>query len=351
MKFPSTLYKGIRGYGKNGRWGSVKHMILRNTSGAVKRGKRRKESIEQQVPQLILACLRKCAILGPAKSHFLSLNLNAESAMRARKSFLIAVVCLFLGFITTISLAQQAPNESTAEEAGAGASLVVTSVSGPTTAIHNHTISVTCTVKNQGTVASGSYKVGLYLSTDNKIDPAADRLLDKVTFSTGLGPGQSKKTTTSVLVPINGLSGSYYYGAVVGSSKKASSKKVSLARYSLADNNETVTDHQTGLIWQQADDGEQRTWDGANQFCANLDLGGKTDWRLPGMDELGTIIDFSQFNPAIDPVFSCRPNSYWSGSTHVGHPGYTWYIGFYGGLAGWGDETYYGYVRCVRSGP
>ncbi len=95
----------------------------------------------------------------------------------------------------------------------------------------------------------------------------------------------------------------------------------------------------------------RETWDGANQYCGNLDLGGKTDWRLPSMDELETIIDFSQFNPAINPVFSCRPNGYWSGSTHVGHPGNTWYIGFYGGLAGWGTETYYGYVRCVRGGP
>jgi uncharacterized delta-60 repeat protein len=40
--------------------------------------------------------------------------------MRARKRLLIAAIFLFLGFIATISLAQQAPNESTAEGAGAG---------------------------------------------------------------------------------------------------------------------------------------------------------------------------------------------------------------------------------------
>ncbi len=71
--------------------------------------------------------------------------------MRAQKSFLIAVICLFLGFIATISLAQQAQDEFPVAGVGAGANLVVTSVSGPATAFLNQTISVTYTVKNQGT--------------------------------------------------------------------------------------------------------------------------------------------------------------------------------------------------------
>ena len=107
--------------------------------------------------------------------------------MKRQKSFLIAFICLVFGFIATISLAQQAQDDFSVEDVGAGAKLVVTSVSGPATAIHNQTISVTYTVKNQGTVASGSYKVGLYLSTDKKIDPAADRLLEKCDVFHGIG--------------------------------------------------------------------------------------------------------------------------------------------------------------------
>jgi hypothetical protein len=278
--------------------------------------------------------------------------------MRAQKSLLIAVVCLFLGFIATISLAQQAPNESTAEGVGAGAKLVVTSVSGPITAIHNQTISVTCTVKNQGTVASGSYNVGLYLSTDNKIDSATDRLLKNVTFSKGLAPGVSKKTTTKVLVPVNGLSGDYYYGAIVGTSKKASSKHVSIARYSLADDNDTVKDYKTGLIWQQPGDGGYRKWADAKKYCQDLVLGGKADWRLPRIDELETIVDFSRYFPAIDPVFSTSFSTnweadYWSSSSSTYHPAdYAWYVGFSNGNVHIeAKPNYYAYVRCVRGGP
>ena len=271
--------------------------------------------------------------------------------MRTLKSLFIAGLCLIWGFNASVSLAQQAQDDFSAEDLGAGANLVVTSVSGPTSAIHNQTISVTYSVRNKGTVASGAYKVGLYLSTDDKIEPAADRLLDKVTFSKGLEPGKSRKTTAKVLVPINGLSGKYYYGAVVASSKKASSQQLSLVRYSLADDNDTVTDHKTGLIWQRTDDGIVKNWADANEYCADLILGGKADWRLPGIDELVTIIDYSRYDPPIDLVFECRSDYYWSSMTVANGPDAAWDVSFYGGYVDAYGKSDDHYVRCVRSRP
>ena len=238
--------------------------------------------------------------------------------MRAQKSFLIPVISLFLGLIAAISLAQQAPAKFLTGVVGAGANLVVTSVSGLATAFFNQTISVIYTVKNQGDAASGAYEVALYLSRDKTIDPANDPLLKNVTFSTGLAPGQSKKIASKVVIPnyqVNGLSGNYYYGAVVANSNTISSKQVSIVRYSLTDNNETVTDHKTGLIWQRADDGQTRNWEEANQYCKDLALGGYADWQLPTIEELFPLADRSKFNPAIDPVFDSRSGDYWSSST------------------------------------
>jgi hypothetical protein len=260
-----------------------------------------------------------------------------------------------MGLITTISLAQQASDEFLPEEVGAGANLVVTSVSGPGKAFLNQSISVTYNVKNQGNVASGAYQVGLYLSTDNTIDPATDRLLKNVTFSTGVAPGITKKTTSTVVIPnyhVNGLSGKYYYGAVVATSKKASSKQVSIVRYSFADNNATVIDYKTGLIWQQADDALKRVWGNASLYCAELVLGGYEDWRLPSVDELETIVDYARFRPAIDPVFSCLSDVYWSSSNGGQFSDAAWGIKFDYGSSGWFWKANYLYsVRCVRGGP
>jgi hypothetical protein len=76
--------------------------------------------------------------------------------MKAQKSFLIAIISLFLGFIATISLAQRAPDELPTAEVGSGANLVITSVSGPTEAYLNQAISVTFRVKNNGDAVSGA---------------------------------------------------------------------------------------------------------------------------------------------------------------------------------------------------
>ena len=192
--------------------------------------------------------------------------------MKTQKGFLIAVICLVLGLFAPISLAQQGQGEFSAEDLSAAANLVVTAVSGPAQAYLNQTISVTFTVKNQGDAASGAYQVGLYLSKDKTINPATDRLLGKVAYAAGLAPGNSKKGTPKVLIPINGLSGKYYLGATVASSKKASLKQVSILRYAL-DDNDTVIDHKTGLMWQRTDDGQKRNWTDAGQYCVDLVLG------------------------------------------------------------------------------
>lgn len=94
----------------------------------------------------------------------------------------------------------------------------------------------------------------------------------------------------------------------------------------------TISDHATGLMWQQADDGVMRDWESALSYAENLELGGFDDWRLPNAKELQCIIDYGRSpqttgSPAIDPLFSTTeindPNGipgqypyFWTGSTH-----------------------------------
>jgi len=63
--------------------------------------------------------------------------------------------------------------------------------------------------------------------------------------------------------------------------------------FSYRDNGDgTVTDLVTGLQWQR-DPGEKRTLDQAIAGAVSFDLAGYTDWRVPGIKELYSLINFS----------------------------------------------------------
>jgi hypothetical protein len=79
-------------------------------------------------------------------------------------------------------------------------------------------------------------------------------------------------------------------------------------------------------------------------------LGGHSDWRLPRIDELETLVDYTRYDPAINSVFDCHLGYYWSSSTSA-FAASAWHIIFGDGYAGWYDKTDYSYVQCVRLGP
>jgi hypothetical protein len=55
----------------------------------------------------------------------------------------------------------------------------------------------------------------------------------------------------------------------------------------------TWTDPQTGLTWTRQDNGSKVTWNEATAYCRNLHLAGRSDWRLPEVEELRTLFDSS----------------------------------------------------------
>jgi len=112
----------------------------------------------------------------------------------------------------------------------------------------------------------------------------------------------------------------------------------------------TITDNATGLVWQKQDDNTQRTFTNAIAYAEALDLGGHSDWRLPNINELITIVNRAGFNPAIDTTkFSATKSlHYWSSTADANAPTFAWYVNFsYGGSFSSNKTTSY-YVRCVR---
>lgn len=73
----------------------------------------------------------------------------------------------------------------------------------------------------------------------------------------------------------------------------------------LVDNTDgTVTDAETGLVWQQVTDAGTYMQAAGATYCAGLDLGGVAigTWRLPTVAELHSIVDTTRTSPSIDPV-------------------------------------------------
>ena len=88
----------------------------------------------------------------------------------------------------------------------------------------------------------------------------------------------------------------------------------------LVDNGtDTVTDTTTGLMWQKATAPGTYTWQQALAYAETLTLAGYTDWRLPNHNELQSLVDYSRYNPSIDPLLASDTVSsdYWSSTSNA----------------------------------
>jgi hypothetical protein len=128
-------------------------------------------------------------------------------------------------------------------------------------------------------------------------------------------------------------------------------------------NNGTVTDKLTELIWMKNGNAfGLRTWlqalSNANALysgsISGLTDGSKTgDWRLPNIQELQSLVDYSRNAvpaiPAGTPFINVQ-SGYWSSTTYANYPPYAWMVNFIGGFVDNDDKTTVNYVWCVRDG-
>ncbi len=95
---------------------------------------------------------------------------------------------------------------------------------------------------------------------------------------------------------------------------------------------ETISDNATELMWMKSDNGSGLNWEEALGYAEGTEFAGYSDWRLPSVKELHSIVDYSRSpgttnSPAIDNIFNCTEitneagevdyPSYWSGTTHA----------------------------------
>ena len=103
---------------------------------------------------------------------------------------------------------------------------------------------------------------------------------------------------------------------LAGSAVRGDAVAAAMGRF--VDNGDgTITDTVRKLMWQKADNGEQVTFEAAQEYCRNLRLAGHADWRLPNPDELDTAAAVALKMSVHSPAAYARFDLYWSSDPTV----------------------------------
>lgn len=131
--------------------------------------------------------------------------------------------------------------------------------------------------------------------------------------------------------------------------------------------NGTVTHKLTGLTWQRCPAGQtyvaatgaakaqctgtatQSTYDAATKLTSNF--AGQVDWRLPTANELATIAEYNDADPAINSaIFPSAATKFWSSSQYMALSTSAWSLDFFIGADSGSDKTELKGALFVRGG-
>jgi len=96
-----------------------------------------------------------------------------------------------------------------------------------------------------------------------------------------------------------------------------------------------VTDNLTGLVWLRAPGSTMRSWNDALTFTKNLNACENTDWRLPNILELESLVNLGKAGSALwltqpeNGFVGIAANKYWSSTTASSAPVNAWAIDFF----------------------
>jgi len=118
-----------------------------------------------------------------------------------------------------------------------------------------------------------------------------------------------------------------------------------------------IRDRLTGLIWQNPLGGTLSAWGGLPgpdglDYCEELVTGGQySDWRMPNVKELQSLIDFGQAGPALptDHPFSIvSSEEYWTSTTWKNSTNQAWTVNLDSGLTQPENKINSNRIWCVR---
>lgn len=176
-------------------------------------------------------------------------------------------------------------------------------------------------------------------SAETRVDDAARVWVTNA----GGGIGAHPKTETK------SAGGSKYFH--VRAVRNAVSASFSVTRFT-ENNDGTVTDNYTGLVWQKIQPAATMTWEEALAYAKTINLGKKSDWRLPNIREIQSLNDVSLTKPSFSKSYfpNVSSGNYWSSTTLVQDNAKAWDINVEYGIVSQNLKTMKQNVLLVRGG-
>jgi hypothetical protein len=117
---------------------------------------------------------------------------------------------------------------------------------------------------------------------------------------------------------------------------------------------QAVLDRETGLIWERSPQSGSQLWVGSAIDCVMHTTGGRGGWRLPAIEELASLSDPGQGDPALPPghpFLNVTEDGYWSSSTSPLDTDWAWFLYLPSGALMRETKTWNRGTWCVRGGP
>lgn len=128
---------------------------------------------------------------------------------------------------------------------------------------------------------------------------------------------------------------------------------ISLTKRFIDNNDGTITDLATNLIWLKAPTSQTYTWEEALTYAENLSYASSSDWRLPNIKELESIRNDFSSSPAVEQTFFQIPatlKKLWSStSLIVKDNSKSWFWDTQFGITTYELKTVPLNVLCVRT--
>lgn len=113
------------------------------------------------------------------------------------------------------------------------------------------------------------------------------------------------------------------------------------AEYINKNSKEQLRDTKTNLIWQENDTYQEMNWTKAISYCEDLVHDSYSDWRLPKIEELNSIVSEISLEDSESSYF-------WSSTTFAGGNIFAWHADLKSGYVNINVKKDTDKVRCVR---